>query len=207
MRSLELAALLSAVVALAVAGAAAAADDGPFGLRWGMTLDELRQRGTAIRKDTLLWGAVRSVSVARVAAAPADTTSMNLAFDPELGLQRVIWYREVKNDRRGEKGRRVYAALKMSLLARYGRPDIGDEIVGLVLFDEPEDFYQCLAYEGCGVWASEWDPPNSGSVELAIEGVSRGSGVVVLTYQGPAWRKVVERVRSPASSVNAAAKQ
>ncbi len=67
------------------------------------------------------------------------------------------------------------------------------EISGLKLWDEPDEFYQCLDYSGCGFWMSAFEDKESGiAVGLQLEGLRRGRGFIKLTYEGPFWATFID---------------
>ena len=63
-------------------------------------------------------------------------------------------------------------------------------MVGARLFDQEDEFYQCLSYEGCGVWSALWEEKPSGGVLLSVEGLGPGQGYVQLDFESADWQKV-----------------
>lgn len=92
----------------------------------------------------------------------------------------------------GSEGKKKFAALKEGLIKKYGNPSNEMERVGLELWDEPDEFYQCLAYNGCGLWIAIFEHKESGqNIVLSLKGLRRGEGLIELTYEGPMWSKVI----------------
>ena len=61
---------------------------------------------------------------------------------------------DITNDAFGSKGKEMYDDIKSKLKNKYGEPTENFEFVGLRLYDESDEFYQCLSYDGCGMWTS-----------------------------------------------------
>jgi hypothetical protein len=177
------------------AGAPAAApaeqQQPPFGLKWGMQIADLGALGIKIDSTTQN-GSLSIVNVKEMPGAFPDTGTVNMLFDRRLGLVKVRWTSTgISDDPTGTKGRARYGEMKKVVTQIRGNPSDETMVVGARLFDQEDEFYQCLSYEGCGVWSSLWEQKPSGGVLLSIEGTGPGKGYVQIDYESPDWQKVV----------------
>lgn len=167
----------------------------PFGFEWGQNLDEI-EKITGSKADLeLLWGRVHSIDTKSAPSTPPDTHSISLSVDPELGLGRVIWYSTIIfSDAFGRKGKENYQKYKALLSKKYGKPDVSVERFGLKLWDKADEFYQCLAYDGCGGYMAIWTGEEGPSVSLKLNGIRRGEGFIDIIYEGPNWKDIIDEV-------------
>jgi len=160
----------------------------PFGLRWGMRIADLGGLGIKI-DSTSKTGNLTVVNVKEMPQAFPDTGVINMLFDRQHGLVKVRWLStDISDDPTGTRGRAKYGELKKIVMQSRGAPSDETMVVGARLFDQEDEFYQCLAYEGCGVWSSLWDQKPSGGVLLSIEGTGAGSGYVQIDYESADWQ-------------------
>lgn len=103
--------------------------------------------------------------------------------------------KNIASDPFGSEGKARYSELKSILEEKYGSPTHEMEWIGLTLFKESDEFYQCLAYNGCGMWASSFAGPQDISVVLQLKGLDRGSGYFELSYEGPKWSMVLDELK------------
>jgi hypothetical protein len=95
-------------------------------------------------------------------------------------------------------GIKLYGKVKTSLSNKYGEPT-QYEYTGNELYDEYDEFYQCLMYDGCGTWASFWSIENGGVVMIELKGLSRGTGYLNMAYESAKWPNIVDRINKEKS--------
>lgn len=174
--------------------------EAPFGFVWGQTLDEIEKITGSEANLELLWGRVHNLDTKSAPSTPPDTNHISLAVDPELGLGRVIWFSTtIQSDAYGTTGKENYQKYKALLSKKYGKPETSGEIIGKKLWDEADEFYQCLAYDGCGMYISIWEAEDGFSVMLQLRGLSRGTGFIYIVYEGPNWDDIVDEVNNAAA--------
>lgn len=162
----------------------------PFGLKWGMQQGELSELGIKV-KERSRSGELTVVSSEEIPDAFADTKLVNMLFDRELGLVKVRWISyDIETDPDGSLGRSKYGEMKAIIASELGDPTDETLVVGARLFDQQDEFYQCLAYEGCGVWSALWEHAPSGGVLLSVEGTGPGTGFVQMDYESINWQQV-----------------
>ena len=162
----------------------------PFGLKWGMHVNDLSSLGIKVA-STSTSGNIVMVNVKELPNAFPDTNTVNMLFDRQLGLVKVRWTSSaLANDPTGSQGRSKYGEMKKTVVESRGNPSDETLVVGARLFDQEDEFYQCLAYEGCGVWSALWEEKPSGGVLLSVEGLGPGQGYVQLDFESADWQKV-----------------
>lgn len=185
-----------------VASIPALAQDAPFGMSWGQTAAEVEKLTGATRNTELLWGRVIDIDIATVPVTPPRTDFVSFAVDPEFGLARIIWISQnITGDPFGTEGKEQYFQYKELLSKKYGKPKSDVEIAGLDLWDEKDEFYQCLAYSGCGMYSAIWETAEGVSVGLSLRGIERGEGYHTIVYEGPEWSNVIEAVNSEEDAI------
>jgi hypothetical protein len=186
--------LAAAVIILAAAlPARAESMAAPFGLKWGMQIADLKAAGITTH-STSKTGDLTVVTAKEVPNAFADTYLVSMLFDRELGLVKVRWTgNNIEDDPTGRQGRAKYAEMKKFVAESYGKPTDETMVVGARLFDQEDEFYQCLSYDGCGVWSALWEQQPSGGVLLSIEGLGTGKGFVQVDFESDGWQTAMKR--------------
>ena len=95
-----------------------------------------------------------------------------------------------------DNGKKKYTNLKSQLTKKYGNPTVSFERVGGKLWDETDEFYQCLAYPGCGDYIAFFKSQSGASVVLELKGLGRGKGYLRISYEGPSWPDAVDAYKS-----------
>ena len=187
--------LVITVAILGLVPSIALSDDGPFGLTWGMSKDQVKELG--VSQETA--AAKLNLEVFATTSLPRNLSiaeKYELVFDKRFGLQKVqMVSKDITDDLLGVEGKKVYANLKESLTKKYGKPSHEIEFVGAKLWEEADEFYQCLAYSGCGAWAAGYEH-ETGTILVQLEGMDRGRGFIRLTYEGPRWAEALNEMRS-----------
>lgn len=183
------------LICIIAAQSAFAEADAPFGLAWGMTKADVTRLGVILEPHS----AHNGIEILKTSKLPKNLSIAEgyaLSLDGKHNLQRIqMLSKNIDNDPTGRGGKNKYADLKKSLINKYGQPTFGTEKVGVKLWDEADEFYQCLAYSGCGMWASGWELKESGlTILLQLKGLGRGNGYIDLTYEGPKWSDIVDAV-------------
>lgn len=174
---------------LGLSSAVKAAEDAPFGLHWGATLDFLMDRSMLgeLDKDN---GQTRIYQVKKLSGAPPQTDVVRIVIHRQLGVQRIIWTsKDIEDDASGSKALEAYQAMKRKLTDNFGRPRSSAEETGAALYTGADQFYQCLAYDGCSSFASRWRTDDGDVVLRLIPSPSGQRGRIETTYDGPEWEK------------------
>ena len=162
----------------------------PAGFKWGQTQAKIKQQGITFEKcepvETFVFCQTRK------APKPLSFADFYSLVFVDNRLQKVqIAGNDITDDPSGREGKELFAKVKRQLTAKYGQPSDEREIVGLKLWDEYDEFYQCLDYAGCGLWSAIWK--HDGSVVIELKGVSRGKGWLNLIYESKDWGAIVDK--------------
>ncbi len=195
--------IITSVFAFALIPTSAIAGEGPFGIDWGNSISEIEAMGvTCSNKSTK-----DRFTICKTASLPKNLSISEeyvLYFDKKYYLQKVkMTSKDIDNDISGSDGKETYSDLKSKLTAKYGAPTNSYEYIGRKLWDEYDEFYQCLAYSGCGAWISFFKSKAGEVVALQLNGLGRGQGYITLTYEGPSWSNAVDAYRSKESEADA----
>lgn len=168
-------------------------NDGAFGLSWGMTKSQVEKLGIKVEPKSAQ-GRIETFIATSLPKNISITESYLLSFDNKFNLQKVeMMSKDIDGDIYGNKGKETYANLKEALIKKYGAVTNGLEKVGLKLYGEADEFYQCLAYDGCGMWTAVF---REQGIVLSLKGLGRGKGYIYLVYEGPKWEGVVDALKA-----------
>ena len=172
----------------------------PFGLTWGQSKADLQSQGVAFYDC----GDIDFVQTCQTKSLPKPLSIAEiyiLLFHSRKGLVKVgMFGKTISDDITGSDGKADYAHIKTRLTTKYGARLTGVERVGQKLYDGHDEFYQCLAYAGCGGWLSLWKGSDGSGIVLKLEGLSRGVGYLTLTYQSKEWSKIVDDEKAKKST-------
>ena len=165
----------------------------PFGLQWGMSIEEVTAMGVTLtphpsKKDVY--------SAKALPKNLSDGEIYILRFKRGFGLVRVgALTSAITLDLDGAQGKERYNRLRTAISNIYGDPDEVHERTGAArVFDDSNQFYECLLFAGCGYWVSFWGKQkNDGNILLEIRGLERGSGRVDLFFESAALDTAEER--------------
>lgn len=149
-----------------------------FGLTFGMTVDQVKKVSPTL-SFTKNDGVFAWYKATRMPKELSNAESYTLAF-AEGKLVRVgVVTTDITGDPYGSDGKQKFSDLRASLVEKYGQPSTELQQVGLSLFKEPDEFYQCLRYEGCGLWSAIFKADGK-SIILKLYGQKRGTGWIGL---------------------------
>ena len=187
------------VIAALLAGAAVAFAQespsevqAPFGLKWGASQSEFSDLTDCESKQSITFCKVNSVP-----KPLSDAESHRLAFDDKEGLVKIGYFgNQITGDPFGTEGVKRFNELKSALSSKYPKAEKQSFIsMHKNLYRDSDEFYECLRYSGCGLYA--WGvSPGKGTIGLQIKGLSRGRGYIGLTYESPKWVEVIKKAKS-----------
>lgn len=179
--------------------------EAPFGLEWGIFEKDFKEKGIVASCETSETFTSCKASVVPKSVSVAE--NYLLILDKKLGLQKVVMIgNTIDGDLYGSEGKLAYQRIKSNLEKKYSSPK-SFEYVGSQLYRDDDEFYQCLAYDGCGQWVSFWQVADNkgGIVALYLNGVRRGQGYIKLSYESKDWSLAVDRVQKERDSKDASA--
>jgi len=166
----------------------------PFGFHWGESKQQITKQGVKlVGCNTNL--SLTLCNTKKAIKSVSFGEGYQLIFDSRKGLQKVVMVSEnITSDITGIEGKSLYEKIKNSLIKKYGEVDADGsfEISGLKLYNENDEFYQCLAYEGCGYWQTLWSPESGGVILMQLRGISRGTGFLKMSYESKLWNDIID---------------
>jgi len=162
----------------------------PLGLKWGESKDELVKKYSASPADKNN----SRLSLYALNNPPIKVPGFESYYgvvDEKYGLVKVIVVESITDDAYGSKGIEDYKKLSAILSKKYGNPSDKFEYSGKELYKESDEFYQCLAYQGCGAYSSYYKPSGGAMISLELKGKSRGQGYLTINYESTLFNKVL----------------
>jgi hypothetical protein len=153
----------------------------PFGLTWKMSEKELRSHGFSDASNTGGLKIMQSFSAPKAWSKAEKYYAVT--YEGEL-VKAIAVSKSFTDDVYGSEGKELYNQMKAILTEKYGTPTNSFEVVGNSLYDEPDEFYQCLDYSGCGNYLSIHEF-NGGTIGIRLEGERRGQGYLQVGYESP----------------------
>ena len=156
----------------------------PFGLSWNMSEGDLDKLGfTDTGRGVEGFNVFSSVSVPK----PWSKGDRYLAVTYKNRLVKASALSvDITDDIYGSEGKEMYKQMKALLAKKYGDPSDHYEFVGADIYDESDEFYQCLNYSGCGGYASMFQYLG-GTIAVQLNGLTRGKGYLSITYESPGF--------------------
>jgi len=179
----------------------------PSEMQWGQSQSDLKRSGlliTECKKSGELEYCLASGHDKAISFAEA----YYLYFLPSYGLQKVLVIgKDITGDLYGSEGKTTYNKVKNSLIKKYPEADgykhSSFEYTGSKLYNESDEFYQCLKYDGCGNWTTFIGGENDvalGFFTIALKGSSRGAGYLNLTWESQNWGKYLGEINDKKSA-------
>ncbi|MCL6745130.1 hypothetical protein [Kosakonia sp. R1.Fl] len=181
------------VILLSIVSLTRAADgfSAPLGLTWGDSREKLvNDYGASLydKNETRL-----KIYVINKPPTPVPGFEEYYGVvDDKFGLVKVIAIENINDDAFGSKGLDEYKSLKSLLTKKYSKPDLSYEYIGRDLYREKNEFYQCLAYQGCGSYSTFFSPAGGGDIALELKGIKRGQGFVKISYESLLFKSVTD---------------
>lgn len=189
--------LTGVIVTIAILGnslswAEESAFPAPFGLTWGMSNQDLVQAGFDSPRPTGQFEYLTSVT----APKPWSKGDQYLALTYKDKLVKlIVSSKAITGDVYGTEGKALYENVKSIMTKKYGQPSDKLEYVGMKLYDDSDEFYQCLSYDGCGIYITQYKLAG-GMLGVQLEGERRGKGYVQITYESPAFITAKDEVNN-----------
>ena len=159
--------------------------DAPLGLKWGMTVTELESKAGAVMYPLPMDEHLTVYSLKSPPITLPGFTEYVVVVHKDLGAIKIIMDKEIKSDVYGTEGKKEYFKYKEALTNKYGKPKDSFEFVGKKLYEERDEFYQCLKYDGCGYYLSYFGD----HLSLQLNGIERGKGNLSITYESELFAK------------------
>lgn len=173
---------------------------GPFGLEWGMSLNDVKAKGEILTELEATYSS-RAFSY-----LPIKRHSTFIEYEIELGLEEGLMRvaavsNAIKSNKYGTEVKAAFEAIASSISKMYGKPIEEIEEVDKESFwvkDSPD--WMMSLYEGARRIMTIWGNEDTGVV-LSIEPISLQSARLVLLYVSPQYYQYLDRIESAANSV------
>lgn len=192
----------AAVTALASSALFAQEASGPFGLRRGMTQEQVIQ---IVGKD-----AVKEVKgdVLRLLAVPKPHRAFDeysLVFSPNDGLLKIVAYgKDIRTNGFGEAVHDSFVEIRDAIARTYGEPKFTlDHLKEGSIWTEPQDWMMGLLKEEREL-SSDWNttlPNRIHGIVLETKALSTEKAFIVLVYEFDGWNEYVDARKKKADSV------
>jgi hypothetical protein len=173
-----------------------------FGLYWGMTVEQVESYGVSLSKQATnenLEGYLADSLPKKL----GDAGQYWLYFSDGKLVKVAYSGENIISDFTGREGKEKFEVLAKSLEEKYGVPTSKYQYFGRKLYDEYDEFYQCLGYYGCGGWMNFYKTTNK-YIKLELKGVRRGEGYLELGAEAiPEWGNAVEKNKAIKNKSNA----
>lgn len=191
--------LVLTIAVLSAQTHAADGDDALFGLKWGMTVSEVKAASSNLSK---LRGE-RNLETYKASSVPkplSDVEAYMFIFADGKLVKMWAVGKDIVGDPTGSIGKERFEALRGALNDKYGKPTQNYQSIGNKLFKEYDEFYQCLAYSGCGMWVSVFETPDK-AIIVELKGLRRGTGYLEVTSESkPQWSNALDVFNSRKAS-------
>jgi len=178
---------------------AADGDDALFGLKWGMSVAEFKTAGVILTK---LRGE-RNLETYKALSVPkplSDVETYMFVFADGRLVKMSAIGKAIVGDPTGSTGKEKFDTLHKALDEKYGKPTQNYQSIGNKLYKEYDEFYQCLAYSGCGMWVSVFESPDK-AIFIELKGSRRGTGQLEVTAESkPQWMNALDVYKSGKAS-------
>ncbi|CAM6702482.1 hypothetical protein KI485_000950 [Salmonella enterica subsp. enterica serovar Infantis] len=167
--------------------------DAPAGLQWGEKGESLIQKYQAVKVD--VDSPLELYEIKKPPILPDSISEIYGTVDKKYGLVRVILIKVIHNDAFGHEGIESYKRYKKILSDKYGKPE-SYEYSGRLVYKNKSEFYECLAYEGCGGYSSFFSPSNDGGLYMMLKGYRRGEGELRIIYESKEFNNAQKEIES-----------
>lgn len=146
--------------------------------------------------ETIPYTDNQTVVTATTAPAPWEPGATYILHYYKGRLLKITAISEhITDDIYGRVGKEKFNNLVSVFTERYGKPSSSVQHTGLKLYQEADEFYQCLKYKGCGMYSAIFETPTKGFV-VQLHGTGRGSGYIELTFEATEWSAVVDEIQA-----------
>ncbi|MCX8586088.1 MULTISPECIES: hypothetical protein [unclassified Gilliamella] len=159
--------------------------DAPLGLKWGMTEAELKSKSGGFLQKVQVDENATFYSLKSPPITLPDFTEYYVLVHKDLGVMKIVMKEQITSDIYGTKGKAEYFKYKEALSNKFGKPEKSMEEVGLKIYKDSDEFYECLKYEGCGFYASIFGE----HLSMQLDGKARGKGELTITYESELFTK------------------
>jgi len=169
--------------------------EAPMGLKWGMSKSAV-PGGVEFIKNMSGYELTRVSDLSRIRIPKIRKLKELVLIFANDGLQKIlIVFEKTKDDVTGSDNKYYYFKIKEILSHKYGKTTNTFEYIGKQVYENKDEFYQCLRYSGCGAYMSFFTSENV-NIRVFIEGFRRGVGYVAIEYENEGFRSFKEKIQN-----------
>lgn len=153
--------------------------DAPLGLKWGMTVKELKSKAGDVIAPTII---DKYATTYALMSAPIKLPGFSYHFitvHNDYGLMKIDIFKSIFSDKYNDKGKAEYFKYKKALINKYGEPDFSSEC----LTNDSEQKY--FKSKHCNNYTSFL----GGNLILLLTGIERNVGCLSIVYQSELFAK------------------
>jgi hypothetical protein len=185
--------LRTMVIVLALSVFVCAQDNNAmFGLKWGMSTQQVKALGISLEKKSAEWNFSTYVADT-MPKALSFGESYVLIFDDNSLVKMKMVSTDITEDPYGTEGKELFDRAVEMLSKSYKVEKVFCKS-GLELYEDSDEFYECLNYEGCGYWVTGFVGENK-SIVAQLEGIRRGTGYLTITAEANIFDKSLEKYK------------
>jgi hypothetical protein len=175
-----------------------------FGLDWGMSVEQVKAKGVKLKAV----GRIKNTSVYAANSLPKnlrDVYKYLLIFGEDEGFAKIVVFTEkITGDVYGAEGKERFKGIVSILDKKYTRGQVFT-VAGITKYNKEEEFYQCLAYEPCGLYMAEHTAEDR-TINTQLIGISAGVGrVKIIVEWEPVWGDILAAQQEAKKQQEAAA--
>jgi hypothetical protein len=192
-------------VALCPSGAQAqgASDSGPFGLRFGMTRDEVLQ---LVGKGAIKSEKDDTLRLTAVPRAHPDFEEYVLVFSPQQGLLKIVAAgKTIQTNGYGRDVQLAFGDIRDAISKNYGAAKTLDNLRSGSIWDEPREWMMGLLKRERTL-AAVWESDSARALHLSgivleAYALSTEKGYLKISYEFEGWDKYVDSLKAKAGTV------
>jgi len=176
------------------------AQDQVFGLKFMSSLGEVKTKVPSLKMNTKSHGGkIVSYLTETVPVSHSDAESYALIFYKDKYLIKTLMIcKNIEGDPYGIEGVELFDKLLKQLESKYTLKD-SYRLIGNKLYNESDEFWQCLKYEGCGFFAALLKNEKGTTAGVKLKGVSRGKGYAVVEFEAPQFKLYLDSAKTYAN--------
>jgi len=169
------------------------AGDAMFGLKWGDSPMALKRAGLEMEKK-FASGNLHLYKCDSLPKNLSTTESYSLIFDDNVSLVKIVVIsKTIEGDIYGTEGKDQFDKLVRMLKSKGYRVEKEYQKSGMELYKDEDEFYQCLKYEGCGVWYALLED-STHNIGVELKGLNRGEGYIQMDVEAiPGFKAAINK--------------
>jgi len=177
--------------------------DAMLGLKWGWSPKDVKLSGAIIElKECNMTTCTYSLKKPLKTLSWAEGYSLIFGNDSLYKIR--VYSVDITDDPYGTAGKSLFGTIDSTLSIKY-RTKGSFMYTGRELYEEGNEFYQCLGYNGCGSWAKFFSDSGK-SIVLELKplgkGLNRSGYISMETEASPEWSDYLDMVKTKTKGID-----